>query len=187
MPVWAVMSARATMAAGPARAAGSVKSAGPVRPAGTARSRGARRGGRLGRLVIWRYVVTGVGRRWPGRSLGRLRPGRRLRRRTRRPWLSLRARWLRLRLSRRPLRRGLRRAGGRLAVRRVLTGGTVLASGPGAREIGPAFQADQIPGLEGGPTCWTGHGRHETSPACTPARSSVELSRSMSPRRGMPM
>ncbi|MFF5260670.1 hypothetical protein ACFY4C_17145 [Actinomadura viridis] len=46
---------------------------------------------------------------------------------------------------------------------------------PGARQVGPAAQAEQIPLLEGLVTDWAVQGRHDTSPARIPARSSVDV------------
>jgi len=71
----------------------------------------------------------------------------------------------------------LRRPGGRLVPR--------LASG--ARQIGTAAQADEISLLEGLVTDRAFQGRHDTSPARTPARSSVDVRCCMSPLRGIPM
>ncbi|MEW2352505.1 hypothetical protein [Spirillospora sp. NPDC029432] len=49
------------------------------------------------------------------------------------------------------------------------------AAAPGARQIGPAAQAEQIALLEGLVTDRAIQGRHDTSPARTPARSSVDV------------
>ncbi|GAA2421347.1 hypothetical protein GCM10010191_35940 [Actinomadura vinacea] len=58
---------------------------------------------------------------------------------------------------------------------------------PGTCQIGPAAQAEQIALLEGLVTNRAFQGRHDTSPARTPARSSVDVRCSMSPLRGIPM
>jgi hypothetical protein len=90
------------------------------------------------------------------------------------------------------VRRGLAvRVVGRLAVRLLRTGmlrtRRLLTTAPGARKIGPAAQAEQIALLEGLVTDRAFQGRHDTSPARTPARSSVDVRCSMSPLRGIPM
>ncbi len=51
----------------------------------------------------------------------------------------------------------------------------MLVSAPGARQIGPAAQAEQIARLERFVTDRTVQGRHDTSPARTPARSSLDV------------
>ncbi|MFC9972716.1 hypothetical protein ACFVH6_17685, partial [Spirillospora sp. NPDC127200] len=56
-----------------------------------------------------------------------------------------------------------------------------------ARQVGAAAQAEQIARLERLVTDGTVQGRHDTSPARTPARSSVVVRCSMSPLRGIPM
>nr|BFE33922.1 hypothetical protein GCM10010200_061730 [Actinomadura rugatobispora] len=80
---------------------------------------------------------------------------------------------------------------GRLAVRLLRTGRLrtrwLLTTASGARKIGPAAQAEQIALLEGLVTDRAFQGRHDTSPARTPARSSVVVRCSMSPLRGIPM
>jgi hypothetical protein len=71
----------------------------------------------------------------------------------------------------------LRGAGRRWNPRRLLVvvRWSLPAAAPGAREIGPAAQAEQIALLEGLITDWAIQGSHDTSPARTPARSSVDV------------
>ncbi|MGI5167394.1 hypothetical protein ACQEU3_23905 [Spirillospora sp. CA-253888] len=106
------------------------------------------------------------------------------------------------------LRRAPRVAGGRLVLRtglpvvrlargrrrwnprRLLVLVTTRAPRPAAtraRQVGAAAQAEQIARLERLVTDGTVQGRHDTSPARTPARSSVVVRCSMSPLRGIPM
>lgn len=56
-----------------------------------------------------------------------------------------------------------------------------------ARQVGPAAQAEQIALLVRLVTDRTVQGRHDTSPERTPARSSLDVTCSMSPLRGIPM
>ncbi|MFI6517186.1 hypothetical protein ACIBF1_16650 [Spirillospora sp. NPDC050679] len=74
--------------------------------------------------------------------------------------------------------------------RRLLVLVTTRAPRPAAaraRQVGAAAQAEQIARLERLVTDGTVQGRHDTSPARTPARSSVVVRCSMSPLRGIPM
>jgi len=74
---------------------------------------------------------------------------------------------------------------GRLLLGVVSTGVAPATAGTG--EVGPAAQAEQIARLERSVTDWAVQGRHDTPPARTPARSSVDVRCSMSPLRGIPM
>ncbi|MGC4954150.1 hypothetical protein ACLQ2P_13140, partial [Actinomadura citrea] len=63
----------------------------------------------------------------------------------------------------------------------------LVSAATGACQIGPAAHAEQITRLERFVTDRTVQGRHDTSPERTPARSSLDVRRSMSPLRGIPM
>lgn len=118
----------------------------------------------------------------------RLRRGGLRRSRLRRPPVLV----LRLRLRRRPVLLVVR---GRGRLRHVLPmvpgdGAGAGRGGAGLGQIRPAGHADQVTGLERLLTDGTGgiaHDRQDTSPARTPAFSSIDARRSMSPRRGIPM
>ncbi|GGU33111.1 hypothetical protein GCM10010208_67160 [Actinomadura livida] len=62
-----------------------------------------------------------------------------------------------------------------------------VGAAAGARQVGPAAHAEQVARLERLVTDRTVQGRHDTSPERTPARSSIDVSCSMSPLRGIPM
>ncbi len=69
----------------------------------------------------------------------------------------------------------------------LVTTRTARSAAARARQVGAAAQAEQIARLERFVTDRTVQGRHDTSPARTPARSSVVVRCSMSPLRGIPM
>lgn len=62
-----------------------------------------------------------------------------------------------------------------------------VGAAAGAGQVGPAAHAQQVALLERLVTDRTVQGRHDTSPERTPARSSLDVRRSMSPLRGIPM
>ncbi|WP_168221055.1 hypothetical protein [Actinomadura sp. WMMA1423] len=76
----------------------------------------------------------------------------------------------------------------RLAVLRLAVPARArLGRAAGARQVGPAAHAEQITRLDRFVADRTVQGRHDTSPERTPARSSLDVRCSMSPRRGIPM